>query len=406
MAMSTASGKLSTKMIRHFTNKTVSQKITKWTKQVSNTSKKVKSTQSRIDNYQTQLDKANDTLNKKNGYKSANDAYRSLIKDIEAKEKQLAKAKTSATKKKLTADLKKLKDDKKATYKRMISLTNSKDVKKAQETMVSANKKLTALNKSLKGLKASKKKYSSYLAMYKKVKKERAAAAKKAKQNKNAKAIKKKIEANQKDKRPIGHTAIYRADKMEDTVWFLGDVDNSETDTNDIASNPVDKGDPRSRYSRRSEKSLTGTFYLFGAGEKDVDSKFNDFQKWQRYGLELEVRGFSKLAHVRISDITKNKFYRNGLQMTITFKYVLPQNILEKKKKHSKGSRRNTSKGKQPTRKGTGGSQTAKRYVTTKAGLNTYAEIAKKTGVSIKSLMKLNKYPNSGIPQGTRVRYK
>jgi len=402
MATSTASGKLSVTKIRGFSNTTIDAKIVKWTSKVSDISSKIRSTQASINKYKTQEDKANDTLNKKNGYKSAKEAYDHIVSEVAADKKSLAKTKSSSTKKTLKAKIKTLSGQQKDAYKALTKIANSSSYGSAAKNLSEALKKLKTLNNTLSNLKTTKSKYSGYLKMYKQVKGERDSKAKAAAKAKVASKIKAKIKANAAlppDKKAItGKTAIYRADKKSSTVWFLGEQEPSEANTQDVPTQPVDRGDPRARYSRRSSKTLTGTYYLFGTEEHSLDARFNKFQKWALHGYELQVRGFSKFAHARITEVDKTQFYGNALKMSINFTYILPQKVGYTKRK-KKVVAKKTTKG------GDGKNKTKKLYVTSKAG-TTYWGIAQKKKVSVKSLEKMNKWPARKIPIGVRIRYK
>lgn len=404
MATSTASGKLTIAKIRGFTDTTIASKIKKWTDKVSTISSKITSTQKQIDKYQEMEDKANDTLNKKDGYKAAKAAYDHIVSEIAAKKKSLANAKSSSTKKTLEADIKNLEKQQKDAYSKMTQIAKSSSYTSAASNLTTAISKLKGLKNTLSNLKTTKSKYSGYLSMYKQVKDERSSKAKAAAQSKNAKAIKAKIKANTKlspDKKAVtGKTAIYRADKGSSTVWFLGEQDPNEANANDIPTQPVDRGDPRARYSRRNSKTLSGTYLLFGKDQQSLDAKFNKFQKWALHGYELQVRGFSKFAHARFQEVDKVQFYENALKMTLSFTYVLPQKIgYTRKKKKKKVVATKTKKD------GNGKTKTNKRYVTAKAG-TTYWGISQAKKVSVSSLEKMNKWPPRSIPIGARIRYK
>ncbi|WP_061776549.1 hypothetical protein [Levilactobacillus senmaizukei] len=403
MATSTASGKLSVAIIRGFSNTTVEAKIVKWTSKVSEINSKIKQTQSSIDKYKKQEDTANDTLNKKNGYKAAKAAYDHIVLELSKANKSLTSAKSSGTKKNLKAKIKTLTTQQKDAYSKLTKIASSSSYSKSAKKLTESLKKLKTLNSNMTNLKSTKTRYSGYLKMYKQVKSERDSKAEAAAKAKVAKEIQAKIKANNEltpDKKAgTGKTAIYRADKKDPTVWFLAEQEPSETDVNDIPTQPVDRGDPRARYSRRNAKTLSGTYYMFGTEQQSIDSKFNKFQKWARLGYELEVRGFSKFAHARIQEVDKNQFYGNALKMTISFTYILPQNIGYTKKKKKKTVAKKTKV------TGKGSSKTSKRYVTAKAG-TTYWGISQTKKVSVKSLEKMNKWPARKIPIGARVRYK
>lgn len=398
-----SSGKLTTTKVRRLSNKKVKSKISKWTKSVSTTNGRIRSADSKVKAAKKKLDAANDILNKKNGYKDAHGAYEEVTKKVTEARDKLKKAKTkrakAGAKKTLDAILKK----QKAAYALMTKLSGPAN--SAQKSMMAAHRQIASLKKTLSGLKSTKSKQKKTLGIYKQVSSERSKAKTKKKVAKNSALIKKKIKKNRSKKERynpfVGHTAIYRKDKKSSKVWFLGSADETENNTQDIASNAVDDSNPTARYSKRSDKGYTGTFYMFAANEKKADTLYTQFQKWALRGYEVAIRGFSNWNSALISDVDKNKFYKNAVQMSLTFKYVKPQKIQYTKSK-KKAVKKTT--GKKAKKSGSGKTKTSKRYVIAKPG-TTYSGVALSKHVSLAKVMKLNKYPARKIPIGSKIYY-
>lgn len=399
--------KLTATAVRRFSDKTISTKITKWNGEIKTENSRIATTQSSIDKYQKQLDTANDELGKKNGYNDAKDAYNQVDKELTTAEAKFKKAKTKADQKKIKADIKALTAKKKTAYNNLVKLSSSS--KSAQTKMTTALRKLASLKKTLTGQKGVKTKYKGYLALYQAEKKKRDEAARKALQKKNSAAISKKISEQRKkvNNGNAGQTAIYRADKMKSTVYFFGEKDPSESNNNNVASKAVDNGDPRSRYSRRDTKELSGTYIMFGKDPADLDKKFDAFQKWQRYGYEVCVRGFSKWAHVQMAQVTKGTLHYNALEVTIQFDYVKQQKIQFKRKKAKSGSSKSKKKtvGAKSTKKGTGKSKTGKLYVTVKSSKDTMYAVSQTKNVALSTIEKLNAKDPTKLQIGDKIRY-
>jgi len=362
--------------------------------------------QTKIKANQKIIDKADDFLNKTNGYKAANDAYKSQVSKVSSLETKLSKAKSSSTKKTLKNEIKEAKAKQTSAYKSLTAIKKSSDAKKQFTAKTSATKKNKSYAKTLKAAKAKQKKLKTNLDALKAKQKSEAAAALKKLQAKNQARINAKIKA-QAGKLLKPQTAVWRADLKTDTVVFLGEISPTETNDADGPTNAVDSGDPRTNYLIRSGKTLSGTYYLFGTGGTDSDSRwanvdkhYDSLQKWQRWGLEVCIRGFSKWKHgymTSIGKVSENKDI-GAVQLSISFSYKKPANLVYRQKKtkaKSKG-KKTTKSGKKST-----SSKTAKSH-TIKSG-DTYSALAKKYGVSVSSLEKANKYPARSLPIGKKL---
>ena len=361
--------------------------VTYWSKKVSKDASAISAAKKLITAQKKIVDTADDYLKKQDGYNTRLGAYKAASSDLAEAQSELTKTKDKSKRKSLTAKIKKLAKTKQSAYRDLTRLTTSSTYqselskrRKANATMSKAKKKVTVLNK-------RKAKDKKSLAKYKK---QQSAKAKK----KNAKLVKsntKKINsqiAKQKKKVLAPQTAIYRADKKSSKVWFLGEVNPTETNTNDISTHAVDQDNPRAGKSSRTSKELSGTYYMFGKSFEAIDKQYDALQKWQRYDYELVVRGFAKWNHVKIASIGKtvSTAHKNALELSIQFSYVKPGAVLYKKKKTAKKSKKNVSgkKGKK-----TGSSKSKYRIYTVKYG-DTYWGLARKYGTTVATLTKLN----------------
>ena len=167
-----------------------------------------------------------------------------------------------------------------------------------------------------------------------------------------------------------------------------------------VATNEVDNSDPRTNYSVRNSKQLSGTYYLFGKSFSDCDKQYEILQGWARKGVEVTVRGFSKWNHAYLSSVGKTAYTagnKNSMQLSITFTYAKKDKIAYAKKKTKKKSKSSTG-AKSGTKK------TTHKTVTVKSGM-TYWSIAQSHNVSVSSLEKMNKWPATKLPVGVKVRY-
>lgn len=363
--------------------------------------------QTAIKKNQKTIDKANDYLAKTNGYNAAKDTLTAAEKKVTALEKKIAATKDKTTKKKLTEQLK--------TAKKTVKTVEA-DLEKIKKS-TTAQKEFSALKKAkahntayAKTLKAAKKKLATRKKQYQgilKVRKQEKAAALKALQKKNQASINAKIKA-QTGKMLKPQTAIWRADLKTDSVCFLGEVSPTESNDADGPTNAIDNADPRTNYLRRSSKTLSGTYYLMTTGGTDrlsrwanLDKHFDSLQKWQLWGLELCVRGFSKWKHVymtNISKVSENKD-RTGLQLNITFNYKKTATLVYRKKKSKTNGKGTTTRKSGTSSK----SKTAKtKGHTLKAG-DTLWGLAKKYGTTVSALRKANPKVSKTMAVGQKL---
>jgi len=353
------------------------------------------------------IDTANDYLNKTNGYRAANDAYNQATKNVATLEEKLKKAKKNK-KKDIEKSLKSAKKDQKSAFKDMDKIKKSASGQKQFDALAKAEKKLAALRKSKTASKTAKDNAKKKLDKLKKQKAARDKKAKAAKAKKNKASINKKIK-DQSKKFLAPQTALYRADYSSSQVFFLGEISPDESDSADTPSYPVDSADPRTNYSRRSSKTLSGTYWLVSekkaktANQRwaNLDKQFETLQKWQRFGYEVAIRGFSRWKHVYISSIDKVGQNQDltGMQLSISFTYAMKANVVMRQKKS-----KTKSKGKAKTASGStrkSNPKTPKVHVV-KSG-DTLWDISRKYKVSLSTLIK-NNGGKSLIKPGQKVK--
>lgn len=371
----------------YLTDKQLSTQLSKSKAKVKNDASKITSTQSTITKQQKVIDSADDYLKKQNGYSTRKAAYDSVTKQIASQEKLLAKAKKASTKKSIQAKINSLKKTQKSAYSDLKKVTNSTGYQKQLKKQSSARTKLKSAKTKLTNLKKLKKTDKKAYDEYKKEDAKRKAAAKKKKQKANLSKIQSKIKEHKKQPL-VGQTAIYRADLMSSAVYFLGEVQPTETNTNEVTSIGVDNSDPRAGKSTRTGKELSGTYYLFGKDYAAVSKQFAAIQKLQRTDTEFVIRGFSNWNHAKISSISKTVSgvpRDNALELSITFTYVKQAKILYAKKKKPKSKKKGATKGS----KKTGNGKSKYRSYTVRSG-DTYWDLARKYKTTVATLTKLN----------------
>lgn len=387
-------------------DQTIAKDTAAWKKVVSGDADKIDAAKKAIDTAKDKIDAASDYLNKANGYQTQSQAYDALESQIEDQEKALAKTKSSSKKKSIESKIKDLKKQKAAVAETMKKIASSAGYNKEMNAKTKAEANIKTEKKKISDLTTKKSKDSKKYSAYAKEKAARNAAKVKKQQKANSAKIKKTIAAAKKAGRINDHTymggqtAVYRADLKTSRVYLLGEVDPSETNDQDVPVYAVDKGDTRTNYSVRSSKQLSGTYYLFGNSLEDCDTAYEILQGWARKGVEVVVQGFAKWAHCYLSSVGKTGYpagNKRSMQLSITFTYSMKAKIAYAKKKTKK-------KAKSSTTKSSGTKKTTKKTITIKSGM-TYWYVSQKTGVSVSTLEKLNKWPATAIPVGAKVRY-
>ena len=197
------------------------------------------------------------------------------------------------------------------------------------------------------------------------------------------------------------HTMIYRTDMQDSRVFELIETSPTETVTNDVATKPIDGSTVETNFIAQSSMEYSATYYLKGEDFNDCDNKYKQLMDWS-YQYELTVDGFTRWKHAYITSIGKSTdqtINSNGLIINITFTYARQAQIKYKKVTKGKTKHKAGAKKSSGSRNGKTG-----RYITVKPGM-TYSQIAKKTGTSLSSLLKMNKWKSTSLPVGAKVRY-
>lgn len=354
----------------------------------------------KIDNKQTTLDSINSQLSKIDKgldnaeYTNAKNSYDDLDSQESTIVAKLAKAKSKATINKLNTQLASIRSNKMQYAQKMkqIASANGFTSKLSARTRKNRNKKAVA--KLISNLKAQRATAQAKADYYKQVliQRQTAETAKR-----NAPVIAEQVNQG----RNQGHTMLFRTDMQDDTVFELIETSPSQTDTNDIATRPIDGSQTETNFIARSSMEYTATYYLKGNSFAELDALYQKLSNWS-YKYEFTVQGFSHWTHAFISSIGKSTdqtINGNGLIVNITFDYARQADIKYKQVTKGNLSHKAGTK-KQP---GTRNGKTAK-YITVKPGM-TYSQIAKKMNVSLSDIMSMNKYKATAIPVGAKVRY-
>lgn len=354
----------------------------------------------KIDNKQTTLDSINSQLSKIDKgldnaeYTNAKNSYDDLDSQESTIVAKLAKAKSKATINKLNAQLTSIRSNKMQYAQKMkqIASANGFTSKLSARTRKNRNKKAVA--KLISNLKAQRATAQAKADYYKQVliQRQTAETAKR-----NAPVIAEQVNQG----RNQGHTMLFRTDMQDDTVFELIETSPSQTDTNDIATRPIDGSQTETNFIARSSMEYTATYYLKGNSFAELDALYQKLSNWS-YKYEFTVQGFSHWTHAFISSIGKSTdqtINGNGLIVNITFDYARQADIKYKQVTKGNLSHKAGTKKQSGTRNG----KTAK-YITVKPGM-TYSQIAKKMNVSLSDIMSMNKYKATAIPVGAKVRY-
>ena len=354
----------------------------------------------KIDNKQTTLDSINSQLSKIDKgldnaeYTNAKNSYDDLDSQESTIVAKLEKAKSKATINKLNTQLASIRSNKMQYAQKMkqIASANGFTSKLSARTRKNRNKKAVAtLISNLKAQRATAQAKADY---YKQVliQRQTAETAKR-----NAPVIAEQVNQG----RNQGHTMLFRTDMQDDTVFELIETSPSQTDTNDIATRPIDGSQTETNFIARSSMEYTATYYLKGNSFAELDALYQKLSNWS-YKYEFTVQGFSHWTHAFISSIGKSTdqtINGNGLIVNITFDYARQADIKYKQVTKGNLSHKAGTKKQSGTRNG----KTAK-YITVKPGM-TYSQIAKKMNVSLSDIMRMNKYKATAIPVGAKVRY-
>jgi hypothetical protein len=265
------------------------------------------------------------------------------------------------------------------------------------ESSTAKSKRLAKLSKAEKLKKSSKNNYERKKAAHTKAQKK---FNKVNKQKKYVNKIADKLEAHDSDWNNEGKCAIYptNATKDGEKIIYISPSDaESESNSSNVTSWPVDKRAPRSSYARVSSRGITVEGLLTGSNGDNAHDKYVTLRNWSDNHVELTYRGDIYYKHLIISGL--NRDYTNlkdNLHVSITFTYVQAATISIKSKKGKKSSKASKTKEGKRTKKYTA--------MTIKPGDTLWA-LSKKYGKSVKWIAKVNNIKNiNTISAGKKIR--
>lgn len=264
------------------------------------------------------------------------------------------------------------------------------------ETTTAKNKRLAKLAKAKKAKIAAKKNYERKNKALKKAKDKLSNFTKQSNYEDN---VSQQLDAHNDDWKNEGNCAIYPTNAGEDgsqVIYILPSDSESESDSSNVTSWPVDEGTPRSSYARMASRTITIEGILTGENGDNAHDKYVALRKWNQNHVELTYHGDLYYTHLIITGLTRDfTDLADNLHVSITFAYVQAAEVTTTSKKSSKSSK-------------TKAGNRSKKYtaLTIKAG-DTLSALAKKYGKSVKWLAKVNKIKNPNkIIAGKKIRVK
>lgn len=198
-----------------------------------------------------------------------------------------------------------------------------------------------------------------------------------------------------------GNMALFRTDGVGGVIFFAPINTESESNSTNVTSYPVDKGAPRSSYARVSSKSISLDGLITGKNRAEANQKWRQLRSWHANHNELTFKGDIYYKHFIMTEL--NRSYTNledNIQVSMTLTFVRSAEIT-------------TSKGKTSRKKSSKASKTTAGYrhknytaITIKSG-DTLYQLSKKYGKSVKWLAKVNKIKDvNRIYAGRKLRVK
>lgn len=364
-----------------------------WAKKVSELTNKINAKSSNQKALQKQIEDIDKSINDAR-YLQAKNSYQDISNQISSVQAKYNKSKSKATKTKYLTQINNLKSQKSGYAQQMKAIAKTKGLDSKLSQRASKARNLKLLKQLISDLKSQRSKAKSNQNYYEGTSLSRQRAKL---QKRNAPIIQEQLA----DAKKTGVSTIYRTDMLDSSVFKLIETSPSETASNDVATKPIDGSTVETNFISQSSLEYTATFYLMGDNFQDCDAQYNKLRDWS-YQFEFTVNGFSRWQHAYITSIAKSTdatIAKNALIVTITFSYarqaqIKYKTITKSKKKHKAGTNKKTG-----TRNGKKG-----RYITVKPGMS-YAQIARKTGTSLSSLMSMNKWKSGSLPVGAKVRY-
>ncbi|WP_281830335.1 LysM peptidoglycan-binding domain-containing protein [Lactobacillus amylolyticus] len=200
-----------------------------------------------------------------------------------------------------------------------------------------------------------------------------------------------------------GNMAIYPTESggTSDVVFFAPINTESESNSSNITSWPVDKGAPRSSYARVSSKTVSIDGLISDSDTGDAHSKWVKLRSWHSNHTELTFKGDIYYKHLLISDLNRQfTGFKNTMQVSITFTFVRAAVITTSK---GRSARKRSSK----SSKTLAGSRHRLYTAITIKGGDTLWGLSRRYGKSVSWLQKVNKIKNPNlIYAGKKIRVK
>lgn len=272
--------------------------------------------------------------------------------------------------------------------------------RRKKETTAQYNKRQARLKREQRAEKSAKKRTSRARGSMNKAKRALSKAKGKV-TKKNLSDIVSTVHYHEKHWNNQGNCAIYPSDGRSGagSIVFISPTDGeNESGSNNITSWAVDKGAPRSSYSRVNSDTISVAGILTGENGDRAKSQWNLLYNWRMNNRELTYRGDIYNKHLLISNLERDDStgYVDNLKVTITFTFVRSAEITTAGKRHKKSSK---------SSKTTRGNR-HKKYssLTIKSGDTLWA-ISKKYHKSVSWIAKVNhiKNPNRIYP-GNKIR--
>lgn len=366
----------------------------RWAERAKRLATKIKNKQAENNSIEKEINGIESKLSNPK-YDAAKNNYNDMQSKIDTLNDKLKKSKSKKTKQNLSNQMNDLKR-KKANYSRtMNTIANSKGFGSLNAKRTHKQRNLRNSNRTIKAWKNQKNHAVNQKNHYKSILNGRRI-------QRIRKRTTPKIMNHIKRNRANKHTSVYRTDMMDSTVFELIETSPNESESNDMATKPVDGNTQETNYINQSSRQYTGTYYLKGKNFHECDERFKKMLMWS-YKYEFTVVGFSYWKHAYITSISKstdNTINANGLIVSITFNYARQAVI-----KYKRLTKRGATKHKAGAKKQPGRRHEHANYVKVKPNM-TYSQIARKTGTSLSTILKMNKWSPNSLPVGAKVRVK
>lgn len=325
------------------------------------------------------------------------------------KNKTRGKPKTAAPSRKKRTSVKKANRAVKVTKKeldkaqRAMTVAQGKQITYHQDAWLaksqSKKQKLEALSKKWgKAFKADQRKYNRLKKHYK-GRKQKSDKLTKPKGDMNA--INDTIAQQKSGWHNEGNMALFRTDGVGGVIFFAPINTESESNSTNVTSWPVDKGAPRSSYARVSSKSISLDGLITGHDRAEANQKWRQLRSWHSNHNELTFKGDIYYKHFIMTELDRSYTnLKDNIQVSMTLTFVRAAEITTSKGKTSKKKSSKSSKTTAGTRH--------KNYtaITVKSG-DTLYKLSKKYGKPVKWIAKVNHIKDvNRISAGKKLRVK